>query len=157
MKHISIVVAAFVLVLGYHAVTKADAPPGVTKWEYKAIVVDYRSIGDRDESGSAEIKALPSEAELRAMYSGHDKDKDGILSKGDGPDWGGIGAREAAKYDSDGDRKVSMEEYVDAIRMNFAGSFMDRRVAVEGRDGWELVSTQQVGSPEIALIFKRSL
>lgn len=37
MKHIAILLAALVLVLGVHSFTHADAPEGVQRWEYKVI------------------------------------------------------------------------------------------------------------------------
>ena len=37
MRHVTIPLAALVLVLGIHAATRADAPAGVPKWEYKRI------------------------------------------------------------------------------------------------------------------------
>lgn len=37
MKHIAILLATLVLVLGVHTFTRADAPAGVTKWEYKVL------------------------------------------------------------------------------------------------------------------------
>ena len=35
MKYAVVVLAALVLVLGSHVLTKADAPSGVQKWEYR--------------------------------------------------------------------------------------------------------------------------
>lgn len=44
MKHITVLLAALVLILGTHAVTRADppaaapaAPAGVQKWEYRVV------------------------------------------------------------------------------------------------------------------------
>ncbi len=34
MKHVTILLAALVVVLGVHTLTRADAPAGVQKWEY---------------------------------------------------------------------------------------------------------------------------
>ena len=37
MRHVTILLAALVLVLGIHAATRADGPAGVPRWEYKRI------------------------------------------------------------------------------------------------------------------------
>ena len=93
MKHISIVLAALVLVLvlGTHAITKADppaaAPAGVQKWEYMRVW-----FSDADEG----VMREPAAVDLRAQHARCDKNKDGVLRLADGPDWGGIGADEGS-------------------------------------------------------------
>ena len=47
MKHLSILLAALVVVFGVHTFTRADAPAGVTKWEYKLAIFEYK--GETDE------------------------------------------------------------------------------------------------------------
>lgn len=46
MKHVTILLAALVLVLGIHSLGRADAPAGVTKWEYQSgRSVDMNKLG----------------------------------------------------------------------------------------------------------------
>ncbi len=35
MKYVAVLLASLVVVLGVHSISRADAPAGVTKWEYK--------------------------------------------------------------------------------------------------------------------------
>lgn len=37
MKHVTVLLSALALVLATHTFTRADAPSGVTRWEYKRI------------------------------------------------------------------------------------------------------------------------
>lgn len=38
MKHVTVLLAALVLVVGVHSLTRADAPVGMQKWEYKVVL-----------------------------------------------------------------------------------------------------------------------
>jgi len=48
MKHVTILLAALVLVLGAHAITKADPPAGATKWQYLVVRGLHIALGERD-------------------------------------------------------------------------------------------------------------
>ena len=69
MKHITILLAALVLVLGTHALTRADAPAGVTKWEYKLAIAHSQPTRATPEQLAQERenlaqKGTPSRAEV---------------------------------------------------------------------------------------------
>ena len=71
MKSIAAVLVALILVLGFHAVSRADAPAGVQKWEYKVIISVRSSVTPEQRSffQSQGMEAVDATAFMRGLSS----------------------------------------------------------------------------------------
>lgn len=69
MKHVPILLAALVVVLGIHSYTRADAPTGVQKWEYKVVTLP-RGEGWEAAQAAAMTKEGADGWELVAVAAG---------------------------------------------------------------------------------------
>ena len=142
MKHVTLLLAALVLVFGIHSFGRADAPAGVTRWEYRSLHV----------YGAEVITKGPfiGDSELRTRFDEQDKDKDGFLDDGvKGYDDSLVGL-----IDPNRDGKVSSEEHVSFWKMPSAS------IRAAGLEGWELVSAGGFGvsaSTHVLMLFKRPL
>lgn len=61
MKHVTALLAALVVVLGVHTLTRADAPAGVTKWEYKRITL-YDADYFKEPVRKSQLESLKQDA-----------------------------------------------------------------------------------------------
>jgi hypothetical protein len=68
MKHVTMLLAALVLVLGAHAITKADPPAGATKWQYLVVRGPDIALGELDRQGADGWELFAVVGEQRDMY-----------------------------------------------------------------------------------------
>lgn len=71
MKYLGLLLAALVVVVGFQTLSRADAPAGATKWEYKILSQEIFDYGKDDKKMEAELNKAGADGwELVTLFGG---------------------------------------------------------------------------------------